>query len=204
MFKLVSIICLSLLASCAMFQKEEPKNYEILTGDINPDTLTPEQIKKELTLKDTMAVRSYEIKVMPLIDSYIKRAEIGEDLLKELPSTEDKTCFLAEVKIDTHNPKTADFKSWKAEAINYEDDLIDMQWTPVSMERVPVEKVTGGYTGSERRFSNKGILCAVDKMTLNKFFQVKLSPQIVQWPLKSDVVFTWNVPEKKMVNGKGG
>ncbi len=202
MNKLLLILCLSITSSCAMFEKQEVKNYEILTGEVNPDQLSPDQIKSELQQKDTMAMRSYEIKIYPLIDSYIKRAEIEKDLLKEVPSTEDKTCFMAEFRIDSHNQKTAELSTWKAEAINHEDDLIHMEWTPVSEAKKPNVQVIPGYAGKDIRLTNRGILCAVDKMTLNKFFQVKLSPQVVQWPLKEDITFTWNVPETKVIDGK--
>lgn len=202
MSKLLLILCLSVLSSCASFEKQEPKNYEILTGEVNADQLSPEQIKSELTQKDTMVMRSYEIKVYPLIDSYLKRAQLEKDLLAEIPSTDEKTCFMAEFRIDSHNKKTADLSTWKAEAINYEDDLIHMEWTPLSASKRPEVKEIPGYAGKDIRLTNRGVLCAVDKMTLNKFFQVKLSPQVVQWPLKDDITFTWNVPELKTVDGK--
>jgi len=200
--KLGLILSIFLLTSCGMFQKKEPQNFEILTGEVNPDQLSPEEIKNELVQKDTMVMRSYEIKVTPLIDSYVKRADLEKQLLSEIPSTKNKTCFMAEFRIDSHNKKTADLSTWKAEAINHEDEMIHMEWTPLSAERQPEIKTISGYAGKDQRLLNKGILCAVDVMTMNKFFQVKLSPQVVQWPLKEDIVFTWNVPEAKVVDGK--
>ncbi|MCO4793908.1 MAG: hypothetical protein KC493_09355 [Bacteriovoracaceae bacterium] len=199
---LVILFILSTFVSCSMFSSKQAQDYEILTGEVNPETLSTEEIKSELIQKETMAVRSFEIKVYPLIDSYIKRADIEKELLNDLPSTTEKTCFMTEIRIDSHNKKSADFKSWKAEAINHESEFIHMEWTPVSSELTPVEKNIGGYTGEERRYTNKGVLCAVDKITMSKFFQVKLSPQVVQWPLKQDITFTWNIPQKKVVDGK--
>lgn len=200
--KLSLIAFLLVLTSCGMFTKQKPQNFEILTGEVNPDQLSPEEIKSELMQKDTMAMRSYEIKIYPLIDSYLKRAEIEQDLLKDLPKTQERTCFITEMRVDSHNKKTADFKTWKAEAINHEDEFIHMEWTPLTAEKEPVVKQIPGYAGKDQRLLNKGVLCAVDKLTTNKYFQVRLSPQVVQWPLKEDITFTWNVPETKTVDGK--
>ena len=200
--KLGLILILILVSSCGIFTKQSPQNFEILTGEVNPDDISPEEIKSELIQQNTMAMRSYEVKIFPLIDSYLKRAEIEKDLLKNLPKTTERTCFVTEMRIDSHNKKTAYFKNWKAEAINHEDEFIHMEWTAVTKERIPVVKQISGYTGKDQRLLNKGILCAVDRLTMNKYFKVKLSPQLVQWPLKEDIAFVWNVPETKIIDGK--
>jgi hypothetical protein len=188
-------------SSCSFFQSVTEKNFELLSGLSNGASLSKKQIEDNLTIKETLAMNTFKVNLFPLIPVYLEKFRSSDLLLKNIPDTQDKTCFIAEITSDSSNPKTTDFNTWKAEALDFENDFIHMEWTAETLKQKATTTVIASYHGAKKRYHNRGILCAVDTIETTRYFQVKLSPAIVQWPLKDDIRFNWRVPYKTVVNG---
>lgn len=195
------IILIFFSSSCSFFQSVPEKDFELLSGTANGKNLSKKQIENNLIIKESLAMNTFKVNVFPLIPLYIEKFKGSDLLLKNVPETKDRTCFIAEITSDSSDPKAADFKTWKAEALDFEDDIIHMEWTAETLKQEPTTTLIPSYHGPKSRFHNRGILCAVDKIETSRYFQVKLSPAIVQWPLKGDIHFNWRVPYKSVENG---
>jgi hypothetical protein len=200
--KLISLLLfLSHFTSCSFLQSVPEKNFEILSGDKKSINLSKKEIENELSIEQTLAMNTFRVKVFPLVSDYIERFSKDDLLLENLPKSNDKTCFITEIISDSSNPKAVEFNTWKAEALDDNDDFIHMEWTGKTLTQVATTKTVPSYHGPKKRFYNRGVLCAVDKLETSRYFQVKLSPKLVQWPLKGDIRFDWRVPYKTHENG---
>ena len=199
--QIIFITCLFILSSCSFYQSKPQRNYELLSGTIEAKNLSKKEIEKNLQIHRSLALNTFQVKVMPLIQIYIERFKGIDKILQNIPNTTDKTCFITEINSDSSHPLAADFNTWKAEILDAEDDYIHMEWTKDSLALRPSFSTIPSYHGPKKRYHNRGILCAVDKIVTSRYFQLKLSPKHVQWPLKDDMLFDWRVPYKVIENG---
>ena len=199
---IIFFILVPIFVSCSLLKSTPKKDFELLSGETTIENMTKNQIENELSIYESLAMNTFKVKIYPVIPAYIEKFKKVDQLLSKIPDTKDKTCFIAEITSDSYNPKAIDFKTWKAEGLDHQDDLIQMDWTKESLTSTPTSSTIPSYHGTMKRYFNRGVLCAVDKIETARYFQVKLSPQIVQWPLKGDLKFDWRVPHKTIENGE--
>lgn len=201
---LLSILTMTLtFSSCSSLLKSQPeRDFELLSGEEKIGKRTKKQVEGELTVYESLAMNTFKVNLFPIIPEYLEKFKEVDELLKDVPNPEEKTCFVVDVQSDSYNPKASQFETWKAEALDHQDDFIHMEWVESSLQKEPKTTTIPSYHGPRKRFHNRGVLCAVDTIETARYFQVKLSPEVVQWPLKGDMKFDWRVPYKTIENGE--
>ncbi len=193
---------ISISLSCSFLKTVPARNFELLSGESTGTHLSKVEIENQLGLVEKLAFNDFEVKIFPLISTYIQRFKSKDELLVDLPLARDQTCFFVEMTSHSSNKKSSYFNSWKGKALNFKNDSFDMAWTSKSLESVPSFSMVPSFHGPKKKFYNRGVLCASGKLDMTQYFQVKLAPQIMQWPLKADAYFKWRVAKKIIENGE--
>ena len=207
------LIQMIIVISCSQTQPRQNADY--FSGENLLETVTAKEIREYLTQKGSLGVAGYNATVYPITKLYIRKKEqtfgqknnlsketINNNIINKLKKySMNKFCFNFKISTTVDNEEHVNFKSWTAILHDSKGIEHKIEWAPETLTNNPLPKEIPSYYGKKNSWSNEGYGCT-DIFTYNDGLKIKLTPTLVQWPLKDSMNIDWEFAEYKIVEGK--
>ena len=218
--KIILSICLIfVLSSCSTLKKDIIDYSESYITGVGAESLSSEEIRKNLKRNTTMAGGNYGVEAYPIskayINSYIKEISAArssspsevKSLSKRLNEKfiNNKACIDININIKEFE-RVNKLENWRIELIDSKNISYSLKWLPEPPSNTslpkPISSQRNTYHGKETMWFLAGQACTEAIIELRKGFKVVFKPSFVQWPFASQDKIEWSFDYTEIIDGK--